>query len=228
MNRISKYLGPGIVAGVIVACSEPIAQTAARIMQDAGDALAEAGGRLAGDASHTGSRDGGRHRADATIDGARDSGRGGGLLRDASHVLSDASRGMTKEASAQSCASCLPSGAVKVVTADSDPAQIVSGFETNATTNGNWSERVAGPFIVRSLIPAHLGQDATPAVAYADPGACASSRTMLAQVSVGAMNDTIDNGRYLVPKGKVLCVSGVVLSSTLYIDYSWSGFKPYE
>lgn len=213
MKRISKYLGPGIVAGIIVACSTPIADTAARIMRDAGDALVEAGDHLA-------------LRPDASGGEARDTGRR--MLHDAARILSDASRGMTKEASAQSCGNCSPGGAVRIATADSDAAQIVSGFETIGTTNGNWSERVPGPFVVTSLIPAQLGYEASIAVGYADPGACASSRTMLAQVPVGEHSTSIDNGRYLVPKGKVLCVSGVVQSGPMFTEYSWSGFKPYE
>jgi hypothetical protein len=152
-----------------------------------------------------------------------------GFLSDASTALQDSGDAVASRAWAQqACGTCTTGGAVRMATADSDPERIRSGYEVVETgASAEWLERVAGPFIVTHLVPADSGVSGSAEIAYADRG-CETGRTMLARVAVSSSApagsaSAVQNGRFLVPDGKVLCVRG-----TGEMNFSWSGFRPYE
>ena len=132
------------------------------------------------------------------------------------------------------CGECTSAGALRVITADMDPNQIKNGYQAWGTpTSGTWDEREAGPFIVTNLVftsvsTSNTNTSSDAQIAYAEPGQCNVSRTLLVAIDFSSSSDrvhpgtAIQNGRFLVPAGKVMCIAANKAA------FAWSGFHPYE
>ncbi len=117
-----------------------------------------------------------------------------------------------------SCSTCAVSGPVtlagpvKVVTADTDPAQIVGGTVTGTL------QLAEGPLFVTD---AHVSDDAVSSAQghlyIGTDAACAKSP----DVGITVTKSGLLGSRYFVPAGKYLCLTATV-------TISWLGFRPYS
>ena len=144
--------------------------------------------------------------------------------------VSDASAQSASDASAQStappeCGACLGSqpikveNPIKVVTADTDPLQIVDG---SFGSSADWQELAKGPLVITDLL---LALDLSNSTGYAtfavaSAGKCGTKRTILAFLDDGRQ-PSIQGARLMIAQEKVLC--GATKSGA-----RWSGFRPYE
>jgi hypothetical protein len=143
---------------------------------------------------------------------------------------------------AQDCATdCTGGGVLRVMTADTDPAQLVHEYvqHDNRGMGSSVFEIVAGPFVLTDLglaredIPHTIfttTEEATCPLAEGPP--MAEAFTVLAldgQVGMTSVNTRyvheIHGGRYLIPSGSRLCA--VVNFDAIY-RIRYAGFRPYD
>jgi hypothetical protein len=138
--------------------------------------------------------------------------------------------GMVEDAAAQSCASCNAAGAVRMVTADTDPAQLESGITVEDEPGMPDPFVVAGPFVLTDAI-ATAGTGRT--FLYTTEGDAADDCAMaaLSNGALARLESAVDTGddrglqgvRILIPAGQVLCASTLDGSPRV----RWAGFRPY-
>ncbi len=138
--------------------------------------------------------------------------------------------GMIGDASAQSCASCTASGAVRMITADTDPEQFVGGIVEVEDSNPD-TLVVTGPFVLTdAMATAGDGRLFLYTLGAADNGgACAD--VPLADGAVARLESTSGDGddaeihgaRIFIPAGQLLCASRLSGAPAL----RWAGFRPY-
>jgi hypothetical protein len=117
---------------------------------------------------------------------------------------------------AQSCGSCTVDGPVqiagptKVITADTDSAQLMSG-STTIPANGN-ALVVKGPFVLTDLYGWGVSMG---------PG---SSCPLAAPVAITGYNNFLTGARIFIPAGSIVCGNNGTNGS---VSVLWSGFQPY-
>ena len=111
-----------------------------------------------------------------------------------------------------SCGSCTASGAVKMISADMDPAQFVGG------TSGQMTELAEGPLYVTD---AHVSNDAAAATECRLYIGTDVACTRSPDVGIPFTKSGMLGSRYFVPAGSHLCL-------TCQSTASWSGFRPYS
>lgn len=153
----------------------------------------------------------------------------GTALVDAGQTLRDANLGPSDAAAQDSCATCMVSGPISLaapvttLTADTDSKQLVGGSVTFTNAEA-WLELSRGPLVVTdfSVFVDPVWADSSATLAIADPGACATKRTRIANNLSGAGYENVRGARLMVPVGKVLCGAGAPS------EFYWSGFRPYD
>ena len=124
----------------------------------------------------------------------------------------------TSTAHAQCDASCSAgpielSGPSEVVTAETDPAQLIGGLTPGHADGQQWDELAKGPLVVTDLMVTDYS-DAR--LGIADPGKCDTGKVLATSINLLGLN----GAHLLIPKGKVLCGAGG--------EARWAGFRPYE
>lgn len=153
-------------------------------------------------------------------------------------VVSDAARDMlameTGDVQAQSCATCSTSGAVHMMTADTDPAQLVGG---HANVTSAPVMLAAGPLVLTdyestsafdNLVPVNFGVVAGTSCSALTPdsyGPTLYTAGTLSSGNVTTLGTSAHGGRYFVPAGSVLCSQGA--PGGLSVPIIWAGFRPY-
>ncbi|QQR60995.1 hypothetical protein IPH19_00830 [Candidatus Uhrbacteria bacterium] len=165
----------------------------------------------------------------------------GDAMVDAGHMLSDAADDATSDAAAQeSCATnCSTGGVLRVMTADTDPAQLVTATVIHDGTGSSESfEVVAGPLVLTDLgfardgVP-HLEFRVSslpdcpfgPSVTDAPPFTVIALDDQSATSVNTRYNHEIHGGRYYIPEGSRLCAY-LAGDTTWYVRYA--GFRPYN
>jgi hypothetical protein len=240
-KRVIEVTAAGIVAGVFLACGSAATEQIGDVLKDAGQALKDTGAGWVADADQA-LVDAGTALRDSGYQVVNDAGN---MLVDAGQKIKDAGDATVEDAQAQaSCGTCTSGGAMRIITADTDIGQLASGLEEGISAS--WQERVSGPFVLVQLVPligsANVSETTVRGrvnAAFSDPGGCetAAGRTDLAQVDVfynnsnGSLSHSeIQNGRFVVPAGKVLCLSSGpwMASGTGPVRFTWSGYHPYN
>jgi hypothetical protein len=125
-------------------------------------------------------------------------------------------------ASAQSCLACTTAGVGRVMTADTDPAQLVTGKTGTLGANGAVVV-TAGPFVLTfagytSQVTGGYGQLVM--VAGADCSQATLGDGILLSDAPGSLS-----ARILVPSGQTMC--WIPVGGTRGAALVWSGFTPY-
>lgn len=138
---------------------------------------------------------------------------------------------MIDDASAQSCASCTASGAVKMITADTDPEQLEGGIVEVPDSAGSDPLLATGPIVLTdAMATAGTGRVFLYTVAATDNGgSCAE--VPLADGAIARLESVPDSGddvalhgaRILIPAGQLLCASNLSGAPSV----RWAGFRPY-
>ena len=183
-----------VAVSAVLACGDDVMKMAGRVMTDAGRRM---------------------QRLDASIsDASAQSG-------------SDASTVQPGTGMPSQCGACVVSdpiaikGPVKVITADTDPAQLVSG-SADVSGPSTWQELEAGPLIITDLLFA-VANGAQVSFAIASAGKCGSKRDPLALLDLDRVI-SIQGARLPIKQGQVLCAMSDALNGVV----RWSGFRPYE
>lgn len=141
----------------------------------------------------------------------------GDAMVDVGTRLRDGGDALTPDASAQDCAtSCSGGGVLRVMTADTDPAQLLTGV----VRGGAAQEVVSGPFVLTDLQADPVQYDLYLAAAGSTCTSTSASADFVAQTSDAT------GMHIVVAAGETLCaaVSGGQSSDRL----RWAGFRPYD
>jgi hypothetical protein len=168
----------------------------------------------------------------------------GDAMVDAGNMLRDGSDGTMPDAMAQdSCATnCTGGGVLRMMTADTDPGQLVTGLvvNDNRMNDSQAFEIIEGPLVLTDLgiaredVP-HVNVFMTsmascPTTTEYPPEAEGLTYIALDGQSSGSSVNTryahdIHGGRYLVPAGSRLCGRSAGIA-VFYVRYA--GFRPYD
>ena len=129
--------------------------------------------------------------------------------------LSDASVDAVSDAAAQpTCGNCTTGGALRIVTADTDPTRLVRGI---AGPSDEEDPVIAGPFVLTDI----EFERANSVDASITPTNCYDENTERL-VDVESGRAPMHGGRFFVPAGFSLCLRVSVG------DVYWAGFRPYD
>lgn len=129
--------------------------------------------------------------------------------------LSDASVDAVSDAEAQPmCGNCTTGGALRMVTADTDPTRLVRGV---ASSSDEAEPAIAGPFVLTDI----EFERANSVDATITRGDCYDEE-LERLVDIDSGRAPMHGGRFLVPAGQSLCLRVPV--GSVY----WAGFRPYD
>lgn len=139
----------------------------------------------------------------------------GDAMVDAGRALTDAA---DSDAAAQTCAMCSSSGALRVVTADSDQAQLRNG--TSDVPFGTNVQLVGGPFVLTGV----RDLDFPAARLYIAEGGCEAATDDAVAEVLG--RESLHGLHLWVPAGSLLCARVAAVSGNTRLWHT--GFVPYD
>lgn len=142
----------------------------------------------------------------------------GEAMADAGVALQDAADGMTPDATAQTTCgtSCSAGGTARVMTADTDPAQLLTGTVTES------GQLVEGPFVLTDL----RGIDVDGIVTTWEISICGADPIADMSTDRSSYSSKTTGARIYVAPGEALCAYRSYTSPRGVLR--WAGFRPYD